>query len=60
MSDLCTRCNQKEGTHVVSDMGVFCDDCVDYAQQIADEEDAVEDPDCPCDDCEEIRRIREA
>jgi hypothetical protein len=41
-------------------MGVFCDDCVDYAQQIADEEDAVEDPDCPCDDCEEIRRIREA
>jgi hypothetical protein len=36
--ELCTRCEQKPGIHPIEDLGVFCDDCVDYCQRVSDEE----------------------
>lgn len=39
----CTRCEAKPGIHKIEDMGIFCDNCVDYGQRVADEEDSIED-----------------
>jgi hypothetical protein len=41
ITEPCTRCELKPAIHKIEDSGIFCDDCVDYAQRVADEEDYI-------------------